>query len=413
MADNTTTQPPKNAPFSLSCCRFDRMELAGSLGDLGTLLPIAIGMLMVNGISATGTFFSVGLFYIIAGLYYRVPVAVQPMKVIGAYAIAQALDAETVQAAGLLMAVILVVIGATRLMNLITRFISKPVIRGVQVSTGMVLATKGVGFILGTSSLQQTGGAAEPFLGVDTFLALPVGIWLGLVFVAATLFLIDSKRFPAGIVVVAGGMFLGLLLSGGAPLDGVSLGLHLPELLPFGFPGWEALSLALLAMALPQTPMTIGNAVIANADLSREYFPQGEKVTPRALCVSMAGANLLAFLVGGMPMCHGAGGLAAHYRFGARTAGSNLIIGGIFLALAVLVGPSVLQVVQLLPLAVLGVLLLFAGMQLCLQVMDVQSRRGMFVVFVMLSLTLASNLAVAFIAGFALSRLLRSETFSI
>lgn len=412
MTDSTTPQP-KKSPRPLSGCRFDRMELAGSLGDLGTLLPIAIGMLLVNGLSATGLFFAVGLFYIVGGLYYRVPIAVQPMKVIGAYAIAQSLDAPTVQAAGLLMALFLLIIGATRLMNVVSRAITKPVIRGVQVSTGVVLASKGAAFILGNSALQLSGGMAEPFLGVDTFLWLPVGIWLGTAFLVVTLILIDSKRLPAGIAVVGGGMLLGLLFSGGQPLAGVSLGLHLPKLLPFGFPGWEALSLALLAMALPQTPMTIGNAVLANADLSHEYFPEGERVTPRALCISMAAANVLAFLVGGMPMCHGAGGLAAHYRFGARTAGSNLIIGTIFLGLAVLVGPSVLQIVQLLPLSVLGVLLMFAGMQLCLQVMDVAGRPGMFTVFVMLSLTLASNLAVAFIVGFALSHLFRSEKVSI
>ncbi|QJT08947.1 putative sulfate/molybdate transporter [Oceanidesulfovibrio marinus] len=413
MPEHATPPPADNAPFSLTRYRFDRMELAGSLGDLGTLLPIAIGMLIVNGISSTGIFFSVGLFYILAGLYYRVPVAVQPMKVIGAYAIAQSLDASTVQAAGLLMAIILLVLGATRFMNVVARAITKPVIRGVQVSTGIILATKGATFILGTSPIQKAAEMAEPYLGVNTFLWLPAGIWIGLIFVALTLYLIDSRRFPAGIVVVSGGMMLGLLLSGGAPLAGVSLSLHLPKLLPFGFPGWEALSLAFLAMALPQTPMTIGNAVIANADLSREYFPEGDRVTPRALCISMAGANFLAFLVGGMPMCHGAGGLAAHYRFGARTAGSNLIIGSVFLILAVLVGPSVLKVVQLLPLSVLGVLLLFAGMQLCLQVMDIRDRRGMFTVLVMLCLTLASNLAVAFIMGFILSRLLQSERFSV
>ncbi len=160
--------------------------------------------------------------------------------------------------------------------------------------------------------------------------------------------------------------------------------------------------------------MTVGNAVIANADLSRQYFPEsGHRVTYRSLTVSMALANLMSFFLGGFPMCQGAGGLASRYCFGARTAGSNLIIGTIFVALALLLGRQVLAIIYLLPMSALGVLLIFAGAQLALTVMDMKTRKEFFVPILIVSITLASNLAAGFIVGIIVSYLLKSEKLKI
>lgn len=146
--------------------------------------------------------------------------------------------------------------------------------------------------------------------------------------------------------------------------------------------------------------MTISNAVISNADLTREYFGRKAKMTSyKALANSQRIANIDSFIVGGIPLCHGAGGLAAHYRFDARTVGSNSMIGAIFLVLAVLFGPSVLPILHLLPLSLLGVLLVFAGSQLCLMIKDVKEKTDLFVIVVILGIALATNLGVAFIAG--------------
>jgi SulP family sulfate permease len=160
--------------------------------------------------------------------------------------------------------------------------------------------------------------------------------------------------------------------------------------------------------------MTIGNAVVANADLSREYFADASaRVTYRGLTVSMALANFASFFLGGIPLCHGAGGLATHYRFGARTAGSNLMVGGIFLLLGLGLGPSTVAVFHLLPLSVLGVLLLFGGSQLALTMMDLKNRKDMFVALTMLGVTLASNLAGGFVLGIALAHALRSDKLRV
>jgi SulP family sulfate permease len=394
--------------------RFDRLEFAGSLGDLGTLLPLSIGMILINGLSPSGLFFAVGLYYIASGIYFRVTVPVQPMKVIGAYAIATGIDASQILASGLLIGLFLFLIGVTGAITLIGRYTPKAVVTGVQLSTGVLLMAEGVKFMIGTSKFQILRQAAEPYLAFQNLGPVPIGIIIGVIGGISTLVLLENRRLPAGVLVVLGGIVVGLVLGTHDGLDKLRIGIKLPEILPFGLPSGADFALALLILSLPQIPMTLGNAVIAYADLSGEYFEKASKrVSYRSACISMAIANLLSFLVGGMPLCHGAGGLAAHYRFGARTAGSNLMIGLIFVALAILLGVHALSVLYLLPMSILGVLLLFAGGELSLSVIDMKERKDLFVSLMILGITLASNLAVGFIVGIGLAYAFKSDKLTI
>jgi len=393
---------------------FNRVEFAGSLGDLGTLLPLGMGMIMINGLNPQGLFLSVGLLYILGGYVYGLPVPVQPMQVVGAYAIATGLTAQQISASGAWLAVILLIAGVTGLINVIGKYTPKAVVRGVQLSTGSLLMAQGIKLMWGTSSFQALKSAAEPYLVMQQLGPIPIGIILGAAGIALTLLLLENKRFPAGLIVVGSGMAVGLLAGTREGFDLLALNFHLPELLPFGLPSMNDFSLVLLLLVLPPIPMTIGNAVVAYADLSKDYFGEASaKVTYKNVCLSMAAGNVIAFLLGGMPLCHGAGGLAAHYRFGARTAGSNLIIGLIFLLLALFLGTGILAIVYLIPLAVLGVLLLYAGSQLCMTMIDLMSRKDLFVAMVMLGITLATNLAVAFVVGIALAYALKSKRMSV
>ena len=268
--------------------------------------------------------------------------------------------------------------------------------------------------MLGTSKLQMLQQSAEPFLMLDSIGPLPIGIVIGTAAGLLTLLLLDSKKIPAGLVVVSGGLILGLLFGNHETLDKVKPGIYLPQILPFGWPTSADFTFALFGLVLPQIPMTLGNAVIAYADLSKDYFGKHSgKVTYPAACITMGLANLFSSCVGGMPLCHGAGGLAAHYRFGARTGGSNLIIGLIFVILAVLLGPHTLSAVNLIPMSILGVLLLFAGSQLGLTIIDLQGRKEYFVVLVILGITLAGNLAAGFIVGTAVAHILSIERFQV
>jgi SulP family sulfate permease len=394
--------------------RFNRLELSGSLGDLGTLLPLSIGMILINGVSPLGLFLSVGLFYILSGSYYGVPTSVQPMKVIGAYAVVMGISAPQIMASGLLMAAMLLIMGGTGAITHIARYVPKSVIRGVQLSTGVLLMAEGVRFIMGTSKFQVLQESAEPYLTIQNFGPVPMGVLLGVICGLLALILLHNKKLPAVLVVLFIGLCVGIFMGRHQGLENLRPGIHIPALLPFGIPATVDFGVALFVLALPQLPMTIFNAVLANSDLSRQYFGEDAKrVTNRALCISMVGGNLMSFLVGGMPLCHGAGGLAAHYRFGARTAGSNLMVGAIFIILAVFLGSNVLAVLHLIPLSVLGVLLLFTGSELALTISDITGRRDISVLLVMLGITLASNLAIGFIVGIALAYLLKSERISV
>lgn len=398
----------------LSHLSFNRTEFAGSLGDLGTLLPLAAGLIIINRLDPTGIFFTIGLFYILTGLYFRVTCPVEPMKVISGYAIAMSISAAQIQASCFWVAVILLLFGLTGLIDVITRFISKPVIRGIQLATGILLLTQGVHLMLGSSKLQLVQGTAEPYLQIQRVGFLPIGLLLGLGLGLLCLVLLDNKRLPAAVVVIGAGVLIGLLAGSRQGWEDLTLGLNLPALLPYGLPTAADFSFALVILILPQIPMTIANAVIANADLSSQYFgKKSSRVTQRGLCVSMALANAASFFLAGIPLCHGAGGLASRYRFGARTGGSNLIIGIIFLLIAVMFGEHTLILVHLLPLSVLGVLLVFAGAQLGLTVIDMHDRKEFFVILLIVGITLAANLAAGFLVGILIDRLISRDHFSI
>ncbi len=317
------------------------------------------------------------------------------------------MSAQQIMASTLLMGVLLLAVGLTGAIDTIGRYTPKSVIRGVQLSTGTLLMVQGFKMIMGQSKIQSLYQAAEPYLAIEVLGPFPIGLLIGIAGLLVTFALLDNKKLPAGLVVVLAGLALGLLLGKREILGQIRPEMGLPALLPFEWPKKIDFAFAAFALVMPQIPMTIGNAVFANADLSNTYFKEKSgKMTYTSLCISMAGGNLIAFLFGGMPMCHGAGGLSAHYRFGARTAGSNLMIGGILIALVLILGNGIVSFLNLIPMAVLGVLLIFAGSQLGMTMMEVSDRKDLFVIIMMLGITLAANLAVAFVAGMVLARLL-------
>jgi SulP family sulfate permease len=394
--------------------QFNRQEFAGSLGDLGTILPLAIGMILVNKLNPEGLFLSVGLFYIFTGLYYGVTVSVQPMKVIGAYAIATVMSSGQVLAASLLMGIVLLILGLTGAIDIIGKYTPKSVIRGVQLSTGTLLMAQGVKLIIGISNLQILQKKAEPYLVLQSIGPVPIGIFIGIAGGILTLVLLDNKKFPAGLLIVILGLATGLIFGTREGFGNLHLGFYLPQWMSLGVPIKADFVIALFALVLPQLPMTVGNAVIANVDLSREYFGEkSKKVTYRASSITMALGCILSFFLGGMPLCHGAGGLAAHYRFGARTAGSNLMIGSLFVLLVLVLGSGILAVIYLIPMSILGILLIFAGSQLALTIQDIFERKDLFVVVVILGITLATNLGIGVVAGFFLAYLLKWERVTV
>lgn len=384
--------------------RFDRLEVAGSLGDLGTLLPLAIGMILLNKLHATNVFVLIGIFYIVAGHYFGVPVPVQPMKVIGAYAIATGLTPTQIVSSSLWMGIFMLFLGITGLIQLIGKYTPKSTVRGVQLGVGVVLMIKGLKLII----------EPDPNLAIQAIGPVSMSVILGTAGLFLTFLLLDNKKLPAALVLVVLGIVLGIFI--GKPIDSASLnwGIHLPKPLPYGWPSVEDIIWVIPVLVLPQIPMTIGNAIISNTDITHEYFGErAKRATYRSVANSQGLADIASFFFGGIPMCHGAGGLAAHYRFGARTAGSNVIIGGIFVLLALIFGENIVAILKLLPFSLLGVLLVFAGLQLALMIQDLRDRKDLFVALLMLGIALATNLGVAFVIGIIAAYALRSGKLTV
>ena len=118
--------------------RVDRWELGGAFADLGVLVPIAVALIVKNGLSPTAVLLPAGLLYVTAGLVYRLPVPVQPLKAFGAIAIAEGLGVSEIAAGSLLMGGIFVALGATGLIDLAARAFPKPLVRGVQLTVGLL-----------------------------------------------------------------------------------------------------------------------------------------------------------------------------------------------------------------------------------------------------------------------------------
>ncbi len=368
------------------------------MGDLGTLLPLATALILVNGLNATSVLVVIGLFYIGSGLYFRIPTPVQPLKAVSAIAISLGLSASVIGASSLLMGAILLLLSLTNLIGLVVRLFPKAVVRGIQLSIGLVLLRKGVELVFSQPAL---AARAARLLNPSQ---LPVGVIMaGLALVVFVLFQFvlskQTRQFPSSLALLAFGLGVGLIST---PMASAKTGISsLPGLaLPSGHDFW----IALTVLVVPQLPLTLGNAVVGTWDTARTYFKdEARRMSPRALTTSMGIANIAAGLFGAMPMCHGSGGLTAHYKMGARTAGANLMIGGLLLAGGLLLGRGALPVLSFIPLSVLGVLLGIVGIYHTLLVRDVSARMEIAVVAtVALVAVVWNNLAYGFAAGLAL-----------
>jgi MFS superfamily sulfate permease-like transporter len=384
--------------------RLDLNEISGSLGDLATFLPLAVGLIVVNGVNATSIFLSAGLLYIAAGIYYGVPVPVQPLKATSAIAIALAATPGDIAATALLMGAIFAGISFFNLDGLLRKAFPRPVVRGIQFGLGILLVRKGLSLSFGAHPGIVGGSGQYPLL----LAASLGGIVLGIILLSR-----ENRRYPAALVVIALGLLCGLLLAPGRAFSELSIGWIRPE---WGFPLQADLRKVILVLLLPQIPLTFANSVVATADTADCYYGEGaRRVTVRSLAASLGIANLFSAWIGGMPMCHGSGGVTAHYRFGARTGGANLFIGGLFVMLALLFGKSLTSLFGLLPSPLLGILLAYVGVEHARLVRDIVAfPRELAIAVVIGFLTLVTgNLAVAFAAGIALNmaggRLLRNE----
>jgi sulfate permease, SulP family len=387
--------------------RFDRVEFAGALGDLGTLLPIVVAMILINKLSPSAVFLSFGLFYLITGYYYRLPVPVQPLKAVGAIAIAYPLliTESVIGAAGIIFGVILLLLSITGTVNALAKIFTQPVVRGIQLSLGLVFLRKGIELIV-QKNLFLSGVAGR-------FAEYNLNIILGVAVFVMVLALLDNKKLPAALAALAAGIIAGLAFGGFDSLR-FSIG---PTRIGVISPSLKDFWIAFIMLILPQIPLTIGNACVGTADTCCTLFPKNpllSKTKAGNFALTMGLANLPAGIIGAVPMCHGTGGLAAHYRFGARTGGAPIMIGILFVVMALAFGEFGFTLLAMIPNSVLGVLLIFAGLELCPLIRSLKTNEEYFVALLISGIALAvPNMAWAFGIGIAADLFIRKMKIKI
>jgi hypothetical protein len=315
-------------------------EASGACGDLGTFIPHVIGAITVAGLAPAGVLFGFAAFLISTGLFYGLPLPVQPMKAISAVILTGGLRPGEVAAAGMIIGVVLLVLSITGWISRLARVIPQSVSAGLQLGLGLLIGVLGLKLIL-----------EMPWIGVGS---------LVLVFALTRI-----PRCPAAPIALAVAVVVGWLIgiAGTPPPITTSTGfLHLVVV-----PSWAEVWRSFQVAVLPQLSLTLTNAVIVTASLSRELFPAtGSIANERNLALSSGLANVLLCPFGAMPMCHGAGGLQAQYRFGARTGLAPIIFGAALLVLAIGFADHAAALFSLIPIGAVGALLIFAGTDLAI-----------------------------------------------
>src|SRR5579871_1048715 len=313
--------------------RFDRMEWAGAFGDLGTLIPFVVAYIAVVKVDPFGILFSFGIAMVACGLYYRTPFPVQPMKAIGAVATTQAaqtatITPATVYGASLATGLIWLALGLTGTAKYLAGLVPRFVVVGIVLGLGMGFMLQGV--------RTMSGG----------WIIAAVGL-------SGTVLLLTNKAVPAMFLLLVFGVACGAYQNPDLlrNLLAARPQLHLP-LLALSSMTWHDLLIGTTLLALPQLPLTLGNAIIAIREENNRLFPD-RAVGENGLATSTGVMNLASAVLGGVPMCHGAGGMAGHVAFGARTGGAPVILGTILLVLALLFSNSVAILFRLFPSSVL------------------------------------------------------------
>lgn len=361
-------------------------ELAGGLGDWGLLIPISVALVAINGLDATVVFAGVGLTYMATAAYFRVPVPVQPLKAFGAAAIALQLDPQTIAAGALLMAAAMTLIALSGLAGWLAERFPVVLVRGIQAAVALLLAKAAI-------DLAGTGNwDGLPTIDAGVSVALAVGA-CGLLLAAGRV-----PRVPGSLVVLAGGAAVGVAIAG---FPALSFG---PETPTVTIPDGAAFAAALGSLVIAQIPLTFGNSIVATADAEREYFGSAaRRVTPRRLAASIGLSNGLAGACGGLPVCHGAGGVTAHYKLGARTALATMLGGAVLVGLGLILGSSLPSLLMVLPPGALAGMLMYVAIQHGLLAARVATAGdAAIVIAVGLVTLLAGNLAWGFACGLAL-----------
>ncbi len=354
--------------------RFDRNEFSGAFGDIGTDLPLIVGMILAAGLDSASVLIMFGVMQLFTAISYGLPMPVQPLKVVAAIVITQKLGGNIIYGAGLAIGLTMLLLTVTGLMDWLARVVPKSVIRGIQFGLGLKLA------LIALKDYVQADGVA--------------GYWLAAICFILTLFLIGNRRYPPALFVILLGVIYAFLFK----LDGItvsqSLGFSLPR---FHTPTLQDIFTGFVVLALPQIPLSLGNSILATQQIVHDFFPE-RSLGVRKISLTYSLMNLINPFFSGIPTCHGSGGIAGHYAFGGRTGGSVVIYSWLYLLLGFFFSGGFEKIIQVFPLPIMGVILLFEGLTLMMLVRDISDSKADFSIALLVGL-MASGLPYGFVIG--------------
>lgn len=352
---------------------FSLREFAGALGDFGPLNPFVVAYITVLGLNPVGILLAMGFINVVLGFVYKVPLPVEPQKAVGAIALDQRWNSSMVYGTGVGMGLVWLFLAFSGAIKKIAKFVPACVIVGVQLGLALTLLRE---------SLE--------LMSINVALAI-AGILLVILFI--------RKYLPAGLMIFALGLAVALVAN---PID-LKLGLYLPEI---SIPDVRDVSAGMLTVGIAQIALTLSNAVFATSLAVNQRFPRS-KVNAEGLAKSTGLMNAVLPLIGGVPMCHGAGGFASQYFFGARTGGAMLMEGIVEVILALFLADSVASIFSSFPSAIIGVMLLFASLELGKFVLEVKRRLEATIALIVGALSFFTNLGMGFFVGLLIFYLIK------
>lgn len=357
-------------------------EISAAPADIGIFLPLSLGLVAIAGMDPVGLLFGFGIFAIATALIYRRPIPVQPMKAVAAMGIAGLAGPEVLIATGCLLGLTLIILSQTDAIGWLKRLVPNTVLFGLRVALAISLVT-----MIGD-------------LPVFSYVGL-AGLLVMLVFLLRS----QLKGLASVTTVIVGWAIFGDV----SGIETFKFGFHWPAII---FPTPAAIELALKSTFLPQLALTLTNALILTAIIAQDYFPDDrDQLTERNFALSSGVANLMLAPIGAMPMCHGAGGLAAYHGLGSKTGWSVAMFGLTCLGGALLLGDQMVTILRTVPSEVLGALLVYAAWVLAdpLKIAVIGPVCGLVIVCIM-GLTLFAGPLIGLVAGIVIE-LSRSRWF--
>lgn len=362
--------------------KFNKQEFAGAFGDIGTDFPLIVAMILAANLHAPSVLIVYGLMQILTGLTYKIPMPVQPLKAMATLVIAQKIAGPVLLGAGLSIGVVMLFLSLTGLLDKLTKLVPKAVIRGLQLGLGISLCSL----------------ACKEYIAADKLWGYVLAFGAFLI----VIFFIDNKKLPASILVIGLGFLYAFIVNVDFQALFQAVGVSFPRTT---VPTVEDVSKGFVLLALPQIPLSLGNSIMATKQVTSDLFPERADLTVKKIGITYSLMNLIVPFVGGVPVCHGAGGMIGHYTFGGRTGGSVIIYGLLYIGIGVFFGNSFEEVIKVFPLPILGVILLVEGISLMLLVKDtVQDKKGFVIAILVgaLAFGLPYGFMVSMIVGTAL-----------